>query len=105
MGKISYGQTIRGKKWRRVMVFIMAMALFVIMQMIAVEDVTAESATGTKVTYKGAISSMGTTCGKFTIKGHDAFCAEHPKTTPPTGTKITSTKLVTNNKMRKALYY
>jgi len=105
MGKISYGQTIRGKKWRRVMVFIMAMALFVIMQMIAVEDVTAESATGTKVTYKGAISSMGTTCGKFTIKGYDAFCAEHPKTTPPTGTKITSTKLVTNNKMRKALYY
>lgn len=68
-------------------------------------DVWAETATGTKVTYKGAASSMGTTCGKFTIKGNDAFCAEHSKPTPPTGTKITSTKLVTNNKMRKALYY
>lgn len=68
-------------------------------------DVLAETATGTKVTYKGAVSSMGSTCGKFTIKGHDAFCAEHSEATPPTGTKITSTKQVKKASMRKALYY
>lgn len=93
----------KGKRLAAVAVTIAA-ALMVWAASVVV-PVWAESATGTKVTYKGAISSMGTTCGKFAIKGHDAFCAEHPKTTPPTGTKITSTKLVTNNNMRKALYY
>lgn len=105
MGKTSYEQKMSDKKRRWVAVLIMVTVLFVIIQTITAGYVTAESATGTKVTYKGAISSMGTTCGKFKIKGRDAFCAEHPKVTPATGTKITSTKLVTNNKMRKALYY
>lgn len=86
-------------------IIFMTVALIIIAHPAIYDDVTAETATGEKVTYKGAVSSMGTTCGKFTIKGNDAFCAEHPKVTPPTGTKITSTKAVTNNKMRKALYY
>lgn len=93
------------KKEKIVVAIVVIMALFMVWGTVTVVPVWAESATGTKVTYKGAISSMGTTCGKFTIKGKDAFCAEHAKPTPPTGTKITSTKLVTNNKMRKALYY
>lgn len=104
MGKRS-GKQKKSLKKRWTAILMMAAALLVMMQIFALESTFAETATGTKVTYKGAISSMGTTCGKFTIKGYDAFCAEHPKATPPSGTKITSTKLVTNNKMRKALYY
>lgn len=94
-----------GKKKRFITIIAIIIAVCIILQPIISEPAFAETATGTKVTYKGAVSSMGTTCGKFTIKGHDAFCAEHPKVTPPTGTKITATKLVTNNTMRKALYY
>ena len=90
---------------RRKYAVVIAVGIAVLMIWTATITVWAESATGSKVTYKGPVSSMGTTCGKFKIKGRDAFCAEHPKATPPTGTKITSTKLVTNNKMRKALYY
>lgn len=93
------------KKKRYVKVMIAVIAILMIWSAAVVVPVWAESATGTKVTYKGPISSMGSTCGKFKVKGHDAFCAEHPKVTPPTGTKIISTKLVSNNKMRKALYY
>ncbi len=104
MGKISNTRRSCAKK-RWLTIFMMVIALFLIIQTIAVENVSGETATGEKVTYKGAVTSMGSTCGKFTIKGHDAFCAEHPKTTPPTGTKITSTKLVTKAAMRKALYY
>lgn len=90
---------------RKKCAIVIAVGIAVLMVWTAATTVWAESATGAKVSYKGPVSSMGTTCGKFKIKGRDAFCAEHPKATPPTGTKITSTKLVTNNKMRKALYY
>ncbi len=104
MGKISYvSKTFSRKRW--ITIFAIVVALLVMIQFFAVENTFAETATGTKVTYKGAVSSMGSTCGKFSIKGRDAFCAEHPKSTPPTGTKITSTKLITNSAMRKALYY
>lgn len=90
---------------KRYTAVVAVITVLVVWAAFVVVPVWAESATGSKVTYKGPVSSMGTTCGKFKIKGHDAFCAEHPKATPPTGTKITSTKLVTNNKMRKSLYY
>jgi len=93
-------------KRKRLVTYVIAVITVLLMWAATVSvPVWAESATGSKVTYKGAISSMGTTCGKFTIKGNDAFCAEHPKVTPSTGTKITSTKLVTKAAMRKALYY
>ena len=95
---------IMGKK-RGIIFLVIAMVGLLALLPILSDGVFAESATGTKVTYKGAISSMGSTCGKFTVKGHDAFCAEHSEATPPTGTEITSTKLVTDNTMRKALYY
>lgn len=96
---------ISRRKKKTITIIAMIIAAFVILQPVISGTVFAETATGTKVKYKGAISSMGTTCGKFEIKGNDAFCAEHPKATPPTGTKITSTKVVSNNTMRKALYY
>jgi|GEM_PF-2566608 len=93
------------KKKEKLGVLLIAILLLMVVQLLNSDKVYAETATGYKVTYKGAVSSMGSTCGKFTIKGRDAFCAEHPKATPPTGTKITSTKLLTNSTMRKALYY
>ena len=104
MRKMSNAQMIYTKR-RWIMIFVIVITLILIIQMVTVVSAYGETATGKKVTYKGAVTSMGSTCGKFTIKGHDAFCAEHPKTTPPTGTKITSTKLVTKAAMRKALYY
>lgn len=92
---------------KKKLVMITAIVMVVLLALLPIigDEVFAESATGSKVTYKGPISSMGSTCGKFTVKGHDAFCAEHSEATPPTGTKITSTKLVTDKAMRKALYY
>lgn len=35
------------------------------------------------------ISALGTACGKFTVNGNMAFCTQHNKSTPPTGTTIT----------------
>ncbi|MDO4745976.1 MAG: hypothetical protein Q4B18_05425, partial [Bacillota bacterium] len=80
-----------GKKRRTIVIAVFVLLIFAFISIGSESHVFAETATGTKVTYKGAVSSMGSTCGKFTIKGHYAFCAEHSKPTPPTGTKITST--------------
>lgn len=93
------------REMRSILITALVAVILMALQPITAAQVTAETATGSKVTYKGSVSAMGSTCGKFTIKGNYAFCAEHSKTTPPTGTKITSTKLVTNKAMRKALYY
>ena len=42
-----------------------------------------------KIEYNGKITYGSNIVGDFTINGKQAFCMEHPKSTPPTGTKIT----------------
>lgn len=56
------------------------------------------------VIYNGKINYDGSIVGDFTINGKQAFCMEHPKKTPPTGTKFTS-NIYDNNNIRKVLYY
>lgn len=63
--------------------------------------VNAASAT---VTYDGPASWDGAKVGKFKVNGQDAFCLEHPKTSPGTGTKVTSS-VYDNATIRKILYY
>ena len=54
--------------------------------------------------YNGKITYGSNIVGDFTINGKQAFCMEHPKSTPPTGTKIT-VSIYDNADIRKVLYY
>ena len=54
--------------------------------------------------YNGKISYDGNIVGDFTIGGKQAFCMEHPKTTPGNNTKLTS-DIYENTNIRKVLYY
>lgn len=46
-----------------------------------------------------------TTVGLFTVNGHTAFCAQHHIATPKKGSPTSTPKLVTNNNIRKVMYY
>lgn len=56
------------------------------------------------IVYKGKVSYKGTTVGDFTLNGNQAFCMEHLKPTPDTGTPFHS-EVYDNPNIRKALYY
>ena len=56
------------------------------------------------VKYNGKISYGGNIVGDFTVNGKQAFCMEHPVTTPPTGTELTI-DIYENDNIRKVLYY
>lgn len=62
------------------------------------------SAAEDKVHYYGKKTYGGVTVGKFSVNGETAFCMEHKKSTPPTGTKL-STSIYENKNVRKVLYY
>ena len=57
-----------------------------------------------KIEYNGKITYGSNIVGDFTINGKQAFCMEHPKSTPPTGTKIT-VSIYDNADIMKVLYY
>ena len=57
------------------------------------------------IRYNGSVSYSYSTVGDFTIDGRQAFCAEHSKSSPPTGTPFNSLKPYDNDKVQKALYY
>lgn len=63
--------------------------------------VNAASAT---VVYNGKVTWSGSTVGNFTVNGKQAFCLEHAKTTPPTGTALT-TEIYQNEMVKKVLYF
>ena len=44
-------------------------------------------ATTVGIQYNGQVSYGGTIVGDFTVNGKTAFCLQHPKPTPPTGTQ------------------
>ena len=54
--------------------------------------------------YHGKMTYGGVTVGKFSVNGKVAFCMEHKKSTPPTGTKLT-TSIYENKNVQKVLYY
>ena len=57
-----------------------------------------------EVTNNGKITYGGSTCGDFTVNGRQAFCMQHSKTTPVTGTGLT-TNIYYDENIRKVLYY
>lgn len=56
------------------------------------------------IVYNGKISYGASTVGNFSINNKQAFCMEHPKSTPPTGTAIT-VSVYDNTDIRKVLYF
>lgn len=57
--------------------------------MIAVDSTNVAAAD--YITYNGKISGTYSTVGDFTIGGQQAFCIEHEKISPTTGTAISQT--------------
>ena len=56
------------------------------------------------IKYNGKITYGNNIVGDFTVDGEQAFCMEHPKLTPSTGTSITSQRY-SNENVQKVLYY
>lgn len=56
------------------------------------------------ITYLGPITYKGVTVGQFNVNGHLAFCMEHKKTSPPTGTPFQE-QIYNDPNIRKVLYY
>lgn len=64
----------------------------------------AETKAADTVVYNGKITYGSTTVGDFTVNGGQAFCIEHEKPTPPTGTGFTE-QIYNNADIKKVLYY
>lgn len=56
------------------------------------------------IIYLGNVTYKGVSVGQFTINGQIAFCMEHQKTSPPTGTSFTE-QIYNDANIRKTLYY
>ncbi|MBH0167156.1 hypothetical protein IHV12_19715 [Fictibacillus sp. 7GRE50] len=67
-----------------------------------IKKVDAASAT---VVYHGSITYGLSTVGDFTVNGQQAFCIEHSKATPPTGTPNNGGNIYDNKKIAAALYW
>ncbi|EBF5204144.1 hypothetical protein FH000_11470, partial [Listeria monocytogenes] len=63
---------------------------------------TRDSAT---VVYRGQVSYGGSIVGHFEVDGEQAFCIEHPKPTPPTGTQNDGGRIYDNERVAATLYY
>lgn len=62
------------------------------------------TARGAGIEYWGKVSYLGTTVGAFTVNGSTAFCMEHQKPTPDTGTDFAE-EIYYNENIRKVLHY
>lgn len=62
------------------------------------------SASENSVTYYEGGIFMGQT-GVYSVNGRAAFCADHTKADPPSGTGLSNIQEVTNDTIRKILYY
>ncbi len=63
------------------------------------------SASGGSVTAYEPVRYKDSTCGYFEVNGIPAFCADHSASTPVAGTKTSAPVSVSDNKIRKVLYY
>lgn len=78
-------------------------AVFIMFSCVFGNLMTINAASAT-VVYNGKATWSGSTVGNFTVNGKQAFCLEHAKTTPPTGTPLT-TEIYQNEMVKKVLYY
>ncbi|WP_342461969.1 MucBP domain-containing protein [Bacillus sp. FSL R5-0286] len=58
-----------------------------------------------KIEYKGAINYRGSVVGDFRVDGKQAFCFQHSKASPPTGSKYKESVPYENERVQRALYY
>ncbi|PRS74222.1 hypothetical protein C6Y04_14960 [Bacillus sp. GBSW2] len=58
-----------------------------------------------KIEYKGAINYRGSVVGDFRVDGKQAFCFQHSKASPPTGSKYKESVPYDNEKVQRVLYY
>ncbi|MFQ8899913.1 MAG: thioester domain-containing protein [[Clostridium] scindens] len=56
------------------------------------------------IIYSGPVTYRGVSVGQFTINGQIAFCLEHKKTSPTTGTSFHE-EIYNDANIRKTLYY
>ena len=77
---------------------------FMIMFSCVFGNIMNANAASATVVYNGKATWSGSTVGNFTVNGKQAFCLEHAKTTPPTGTPLT-TEIYQNEMVKKVLYY
>lgn len=90
----------RRKDLKRLTAWILAVAIIATSFLGIGLDVNA----GNVISYLGKISYGGTTVGHFTIDGQTAFCVEHEKNTPSTGTTFQD-QIYGNSEILKVLYY
>lgn len=64
-----------------------------------------EAKAAVSIQYLGQVSYGGSTVGKFTLNGQQAFCVEHEKPTPATGEANKGESPYDNGKIQAALYY
>lgn len=57
------------------------------------------------VQYLGSVKYSYYTVGKFKVNGEWAFCVDHAKASPPTGTSYNSGYVYSNDSIRAILYY
>lgn len=62
-------------------------------------------AAGSKVEYLGMVSYSHYTVGKFKVNGYYAFCVDHVKPTPATGSIYSQGSVYSNESIRAILYY
>ncbi|MEK4788330.1 MULTISPECIES: MucBP domain-containing protein [Bacillus] len=58
-----------------------------------------------KIEYKGAVTYRGSVVGDFRVDGKQAFCFQHSKASPPTGSKYKEATPYDNARVQRALYY
>ncbi|WP_226567804.1 thioester domain-containing protein [Bacillus stratosphericus] len=58
-----------------------------------------------KIEYKGAISYRGSIVGDFRVDGKQAYCFQHSKASPPTGSKYKEPTPYDDERVQRALYY
>lgn len=91
-----------GKRQKHRVLVLFLIAALVLGTFLPMMTVTSSAASG--ITYEGNVSWGGTTVGKFKVDGKAAFCLEHEKKTPATGTSYTSSPYTDPN-VAKVLYY
>lgn len=65
----------------------------------------AEAASTPVIKYNGQVKYGQSIVGDFTVNGEQAFCFEHAKSTPASGTPYGSESPYNNAKIQRALYY
>lgn len=96
-------KTTKNKRMIIVNILIILITIFNLVQPV-MAVMTSEMPQSAVVAYNGKISYSGSTVGDFAVNGRQAFCMEHSKSTPGTGTGLT-TEIYYNENVQKALYY